>query len=118
MRVFPAFATTAGRWCTETHAPRASLGETDLHSMTAPPEEGCGQQRVASTIFPGHLSLKGTPFRASHLGGRQAEIGELRRTQRLMGFQRRVLRAHNRTSRKSEDVPYPKKHLGMLTLSQ
>src|SRR2546430_576372 len=108
MCVFPAFATTASRLRPETHDPRTPLGKTCLNGPTAPPEDGFGQQRIAPTIFHGHLSLKGTPFRPSHFGGCQAQIGNLRRIKRLMRFQCRVLHAHNRTFRKSEVFSSPR----------
>jgi hypothetical protein len=79
-RVFPGCATAAGRLCPETPDPRASLGKAHLHGMTAPPEDSFGSQRVAPTILQGHLSLQGTPWRPRHCGGRQAYIGDLRRT--------------------------------------
>ena len=51
LRVFPGFPTAEGRLCPETQEPRASLGQTHRNGMTAPPEDGFGQQRVAPTIF-------------------------------------------------------------------
>jgi hypothetical protein len=88
MRVFPAFATAEGRLRTETYNPWAPFGKPHLNGPTAPTEDDCGHQRVAPTIFQGHLSLQGTPFRSSHLRCCQTYIGDLRRTQRLMGIQR------------------------------
>lgn len=88
LRRFPGSTTAEGRLRPETRDPRASLGQAHLNGMTAPPEDGFGQQRVAPTIFQGHLRLKGTPRRSSHFGGRQASIGALRRSKRRMGCQR------------------------------
>jgi len=117
-RVFPGFAPAEGRLRPETHAPRASLGKTPRNGMTAPPEDNGGSQRDAPTIWQGHLSLQGTPWRPRHLGGRQASISDLRRTSRRMGGQHRVVHAHHRTSCKSESFPYPEGHWAcMLTLS-
>jgi hypothetical protein len=87
-RLFPGLATAEGRVCPETRDPRASLGQAHLNGMTAPPEDGFGQQRGTPTIFQGHRRLQGTPSRSSHFGGRQAYIGDLRRSKRRMEFQR------------------------------
>src|SRR5215813_1218448 len=88
LRVFPAFATAEGRLRPETSEPCTSFGKPHLNSMTPPTEDGFGQQGVTPTIFQGHLSLKGTSCWSRHFGGRQAEIGDLGRTKRLLGFSR------------------------------
>src|SRR5262249_43521548 len=104
MRVFPAFTTTASRLCPETDAPRPPFGETHFNSPTAPSADDCGHHRIAPTIFQGHLSLQGTPFRSSHFGGCQAPISHLRWPKRLIRFECRVLPAHNMAFRQSENV--------------
>src|SRR5262249_46653807 len=106
MYVFPAFAAAESRLRPETPDSRTSLSEPYCNGMPAPPEDGLGQRTISSTILQGHLSLKGTPLRSSHFGGRQAQISNLRWTKRLMRFQCRVLHAHNMTFRKSEGFPY------------
>ena len=70
--LFPPFTATTGRLRPETPDARASLGKPHSNS-TAPPTEDCfGQEGVASTVFHGHLGLKGAPFRPGHLGGCEA----------------------------------------------
>ena len=70
--LFPTFPATAGRLCPETPDARASLGKPHGKSTAPPTEDRLGQEGVASTVFHGHLGLKGAPFRPSHLGGCQA----------------------------------------------
>lgn len=50
LRVFPRFAPAEGRLGTKTRDPRASLGQTQLNRVTAPPKDSFGQEGVAFTI--------------------------------------------------------------------
>jgi hypothetical protein len=88
LRVCPTCATAEGRVRPETHHPCASFAQTHRNGRTAPSEDGFGQEGVGPTICHGPLSLKGTSCRSRHFGGRQTQIGDLRRTKRLMSFQR------------------------------
>src|SRR2546427_8661756 len=89
--------------------PKGKMVEASTSSVPVPPMPheqnlcrtllGFGQQGVAPTMFQRHLGLKGSPFRPAHLGCRQTEISDLRWTERRSEFKRRVLHAHDRTSR-------------------
>ena len=107
LRVFPRLATAEGRWRPETPDPRTSLRTPSCNGPTAPPDAGCGQQRIAPTLLQGPCSLKSTPWRARHFGGCQAHISNLRRTKRRMSIPYRVVQAHPTTSRTSEGFLYP-----------
>jgi hypothetical protein len=56
--------------------------------------------------------------RPGHCGGGQAQIGNLRRYQRLMKLQRSLAHAPNMTSRNSEGFTSLENHLSSLTLTQ
>ena len=55
-------------------------------------------QRMTLEEKVGQL-VQGSPFRPAHLGRRQTEISDLRWTERRSAFKRRVVHAHDRTSR-------------------
>ena len=118
MQVFPAFAPTAGRWRTETHAPGASLRQATRHGLASPTQDRCGPEGGAPTLLHRHLGPKGSPCRPVHLGCRQAYIGNVRRTARLPACQRRVVQAHAMTSRTESGFPSLEEHLSKLTLAQ
>jgi hypothetical protein len=60
--LFPPFAPTEGRLRPETPDTRTSLGKPHGNRMTPPTEDRFGEERVASTVFHGHLGLKGAPL--------------------------------------------------------
>src|SRR4029453_12469259 len=96
MLLFPASATTEGRLRTKTPEPGASLRQAKRHGLASPPKKGFGQEGATPTIFHRHLGLKGPPCRPAHLGGRQTEVSDLRRTERRSVFKWRVVHTHDR----------------------
>ena len=69
---FPAFAATASRWRTKTHAPGASRSEAKRYGLAPPPQDGFRHQGIAVTIFQCHLGLKSSSCGAGHWGCREA----------------------------------------------
>jgi hypothetical protein len=91
MLLFPAFATTASGLRSSTDEPASSCGQTKRHGLAPPTKNGFRHQGVTLTIFQRHLGLESSPFGAGHLGCCEAEIGDLRRTERRSAFKRGVL---------------------------
>ena len=75
--IFPALPTTEGGLRPHTRHSRASLGEADFNSLSAPPEHPRRVARVARAVLLRHLGLKGAPRSAGHLRGGQAQISNL-----------------------------------------
>jgi len=118
MLLFPAFAATESRLRASTDEPASSLGEAKRHGLAPPPKHCFRHQGVPRTIFQRHLGLESSSCGAGHLGCREAEIGDLRRTERQPVLQHGVWHTHERTSRIESEFTFLEDHLSTPTLAQ
>jgi hypothetical protein len=77
--LFPAFAATESRLRSQADDPASSLGQAKRHRLAAPTKDCFRLQGIALALFQRHLSFKRSPFRATQFGGREAQIGDVRR---------------------------------------
>lgn len=113
----PPLAPTEGRLRPETLEACASLGQPPGNRLTPPTAERFGSEGGAATVCHGHLGLKGAPLRASHGGGRQAELGHVRWTEWLRTFES-IVHAPDLPSRKGEGFIDLEAQLGTHTLTE
>src|SRR4030095_12374947 len=118
MPLCPAFAAPEGCLSPQTKAPSASLRQTPGHGLASPTKKGVGQPGVAPAMFQRQLGRKGSSFRSAQLGCRQTESGALRCTEQRLEGKRRVVHAHDRTSRTETGYTDLKAHPSTLTLAQ